>query len=219
MVIAAFFIASLVVIVALGAFQGAKKGQDEVARKALERDARTFLSEVTAPDRDHVSGCYGDLTVHITTGNHEVDYAVQLVPALVPYTRLIADFAGPRLLGQLRQLQLEITADDVMRGSVPREPGLAETLVTIEKRLGVALAIGALRRHAPSILLAQLKRAHQSSEVDEVLLALATTFPTAPETEAAITYAAHREHTNPDRIRERAANWLSAGRMPDVPIR
>jgi len=219
MVIAAFIIASLVVIIALGAVQWTQKAQDELARVALERAVDTFLTDVNVPDRHYAEGRYDDLTVRIDAGHHEISFEVQLVPALVPYATLVSRFAQPQLVSQLAELHLKVTAADTMRGSVPREPGLSETLVTIEKRLDVVHAIAALRKHAPAILLGQLKRAHDSREVDEMLLALAHAFPTAPETEDAIAHAAHLEHTDPARIRDRAAQWLSAGRRPAFPVR
>lgn len=219
MVIAAFIIASFAIILALGAFQGARKAQDEKVRLLAEQELAAFLTDVTVPDPEHAHGRLGDAEVDLHLGHHEIEYAVKLPNAMVPFRTLLDRFGGRDLHDKLREVQLELGEDDVARGSVPREPGLGETLVTVGKRLELIERIVALRSHAPEVLVEKLRKAHGSKEVDEVLLALAWTYPEAPETEQAIQYAAHLEHSHPERIRERARQWLVAGRQPAFPVR
>ncbi len=219
MVIAAFIIASFAIILALGAFQGARKAQDEKVRLLAERELAAFLTDVHVPDPAHAHGRLGDAEVHLHLGHHEIDYTVKLPNAMVPFRTLLDRF-GPRGLHQkLAECLIEVGEDDIARGSVPREPGLGETLVTVGKRLELVQRVIALRTHAPEVLVERLHKAHGSKDVDEILLALAWTYPEAPETEQAIQYAAHLEHSHPERIRERARQWLVAGRQPAFPVR
>jgi hypothetical protein len=219
MVIAAFIIASLAIIVALGAFQGAQKAQAEKLRGQIADTVSTFLTDVKVPDATRAEGRFGEAEVRIDLGHHAIAFEASLPLAMVPYTVLVDRFANRALRQRLETFQLEVDAKGHVRGAVQREPADSETLVTIGKRLEVVSDVMDLRRHAPVVLLEQLKTAHDSRQIDEVLLALAYTYPKAPETEEAIEHAAHLEHSNPDRIRERAAQWLAAGRQPAFPVR
>jgi hypothetical protein len=219
MVIAAFIIASLAIIVALGAFQGAQKAQQEKTRQQIAEAVSSFLADSVAPDAEHAEGRLGEAHVKLSLGHYEITFEVKLPPAMVPYPALVDRFANRALRERLAEFQLEVAAGDIVRGAVPREPSLGETLVTISKRLELIDSILGLRRHAPSVLLESMKTAHDTRQIDEVLLALSYTYPTAPETEEAIEWAAHLEHSHPERIRERAAQWLSAGRQPAYPVR
>lgn len=219
MVIAALIIASLAVIVALGLFQGAQKAQREQTRQAIEREVQGFLTDVVVPDDTEARGTFQGASVRLSLGHYTISYEAQLPHVGVSWAELVERFAPPALRHKLEDLGLALTATDSVSGAVPREPGLGETLVTIGVRLESLRGVMALSSHAPKVLLERLKAAHGSKEVDELLLALSYIFPKAPETEEAIKWAAHREHTDAARIRERAAQWLSANRQPAYPIR
>ncbi|HRE90029.1 MAG TPA: hypothetical protein PK095_12925, partial [Myxococcota bacterium] len=143
------------------------------------------------------------------------------------YADLLERFGTPELKRELFELDLTIeppagtasglpsagrpatVVKDRLVGSVAREPGLGENLFTIANRLGVAERVRALRNHAPGALLDRLVDAHSAYVIDEILLQLTRHFPDAPETEDAIEIAAEREHSNPDRVRNRAQQWLA----------
>ena len=210
MVIAAFFISTAVILLALGAVQGAQRQAREKEREAFEAELQTFLTDAKATDHEHGHGLWNGLPVEVTLGHFSVDFSVQLDSAVLPYADLVARFASPELKRTLTSLGVTVDAKDHVTGSVPREPGLGENLTSVMLRLGVVDAIRALRSHAPGELLGRIDRAHSSYEVDQILIALTQHFPDAPETQDAIELAAEREHGSPDRVRRRAEQWWSA---------
>jgi hypothetical protein len=219
MVIAAFVIASAVVILALGAFQGAARAQQEQTRLAVEQTLGLFLSDLEVPDHAHARGRFGDVGVEVAIGHHAVTLKATLPNVMVRFADLVERFAPPSLRAELHALQLELSPRDVVTGALPLEPVVTDTLVTLERRLALIGAVADLRAHAPAVLLERLKTAHGSRDVDELLLALTYAFPHAQETEQAIAHAAELEHAHPDRVRERAESWRAAGRLPAFPIR
>jgi len=210
MIIAAFFISTAVVILLLGALQAGRNAKREQERKLLADELRSFLGDAHVPDPEHASGTWRDMKVEITIGHYSIDYVVTLVPAVIPYRDLMAKHA-PQLEAELARDELRLDAKDQIHGSVPRETGLAENLVTVETRLALAQEVRLLRRFAPALLLERVERARSSVEVDATLIELAKHFPDAPEMELAIERAAEREHEHPDRVRERAQRWLGRG--------
>ena len=219
MVIAAFFIASAVIILALGAIQGAARAQEAQSRLALEDAVRLFLSDVEVPDHTHAKGRFGAVGVEVAIGHHTVSFKATLPNAMVRFTELVERFASPVLRAELHTLQLELGPKDVVTGSIPLEPVVTDTLATLERRLALVNQVADLRAHAPAVLFERMQRAHSSRDVDELLLALTYAFPAAPETKAAIEHAAELEHTDTQRIIDRANGWKAAGRLPAFPIR
>ncbi len=219
MVIAAFVIASAVIILALGAFQGAARAQEEQTRLAVERTLGLFMTEVEASDHAHARGRFGDAAVEVAIGHHAVTFKATLPNVMVRYADLVERFAPASLRAELHALQLVVGPRDVVTGALALEPVATDTLVTLERRLTLVKAVSDLRVHAPAVLLERLKTAHGSRDVDELLLALTYAFPQASETEQAITHAAELEHAHPDRVRERAESWRAAGRLPAFPVR
>lgn len=207
MVLAAFLISTAGILLALGLIQGAQKAKQEQARESLQGELATFLEGAKATDADHGSGSYDGLPVVVTLGHHEVGFAVQLESAIIPYRELVERHAPAALKMRLAELSLTIDAKDRVSGALPREPGLAENLVSVANRLPTVAAVSALRRHAPGELLGRIDRAHSSADVDQILLQLTKHFPDAAETQDAIDLAADREHGHPERVRERAERW------------
>jgi hypothetical protein len=208
MVLAAFLISSAAVLVALALIQGAQNSAKAKAREALEAEISTFIDDVKASDDEHATGRFEGLPVTFAIGHYQIDYTVQLPHSVLPFSELAERFASPALKRKMKELEMTIDAKDRIVGSVAREPGLGENLVTIGNRLPVALELVALRVHAPGVLLSRLESARSAYDIDQILVALTTHFPEAPETEEAIEVAASREHAHPDRIRERANRWL-----------
>lgn len=209
MVLASFIISTAVVLLALGAIQAGRRAAHERDRRTLEDEVATFLDHPRVPDPDHAEGLWRGMPLTLTLRHDDIAYAVKLTPAVVPYKELLAKFGSPDLVHELAVLGMTLGDDDVLRGSVAREVGLGENLVTIENRLPVAARVRDLRRLAPGELVERIERARSSRDVDAILIALAQHFPDAPEMEEAIERAAAREHAHPDRVRERAQGWLA----------
>jgi hypothetical protein len=233
MVIAAFFIASAVIILALGAFQGAARAQQEKTRASVAETLGLFLTDVEVPETGPATGklvavgpegarSHGPIAVQVTLGHHTVTFEAQLPNVMVRYAELVERFASAELRAELHDLQLAVGGRDTVSGSLALEPVLTDTLVTLERRLALVKAVADLAAKAPIVLLERVRTAHGSRDLDDLLLALAYAFPQAPETEAAITHATtlvgHHKHDG-DRIRERAAEWRAAGRLPAFPVR
>lgn len=209
MVVAAFLISTAVILLALGAVQGAQAQARERGRETLQKELATFLDDAKASDADHGSGTYEGLPVTLTLGHYEVSFEVQLPPAIIPYHELVDRHAPAELKLRLDDLSLKIDARDRVTGTVPREAGLEENLVSVFNRLATVSAVRGLRKYAPGELLTRIDRAHSSADIDQILLQLTQHFPDAPETQDAIDLAAEREHGHPERVRERAARWLA----------
>jgi hypothetical protein len=137
-----------------------------------------------------------------------IHFEVTLTPAVVSYKDLLAAHGGD-LAHELTVLAMDVSADGVLRGAVPRETGLPENLVTVENRLPLAERVRELRRFAPAELNTRIDRARSTRDIDAILIELAQHFPDSPEMEEAIERAAEREHAHPDRVRERAQGWLT----------
>lgn len=208
MVFAAFAISTVGILLALGMIQGAQRAARDRARTDLEAELATFLDAPSASDADHGAGTYQGMPVTIELGHYAVTFSVELPPAIVPYRELLARHGRAALQGRLHELGVSVGGDDVASGSIPREPGLAENLVSIANRMPAIVALRDLRRFAPGELLTRIERAHSSAEIDQVLMDLTKHFPDAPETQDAIDLAAEREHGHPERVRERAQRWL-----------
>lgn len=211
MVLAAFLISTAGVLFALALIQGAQRAAREKARANLEGELASFLDGATARDAEHGSGTYEGLPIEIALGHHEITFDVQLDPAIIPYRELLERHGRGDLARRLVELGLTVDANDRVRGSVPREPGLGENLVTIANRLPVVAQVRALRRFAPGELLTRIDRTHSAAEIDRILIDLGRHFPNAPETQDAIELAAEREHGHPDRVRQRAERWVARG--------
>lgn len=209
MILAAFLISTAGILVALALIQGARHARREHARESLERELAGFLDGASASDDEHGGGTYEGMPVRITVGHHEITFEVQLEPAIIPYRELVTRHAPPALVARLADLGLRVDDKDKVLGAVPREPGLAENLVSVATRLPAIAAVRALRRFAPGELLARIDRARAAAEIDQILLQLTEHFPDAPETQDAIELAAEREHAHPDRVRQRAERWLA----------
>jgi hypothetical protein len=217
MILAAFLISSAAVLVILALIAGAQNAAREKGRDTLQQEVAGFLDQAAASDADHASGVFDGMKVEIALDHHEIGYTVELPPAVLRYSELLERFGTDELRHELFDLGLSVEpaagsnpkVKDRLVGSVPREPGLSENLVTIANRLDVARRVRALRNHAPSALLDRLVDAHSSYDIDQILLQLAHHFPDAPETEDAIELAAEREHGHPDRVRARAQQWLA----------
>lgn len=217
MILAAFLISTAAVLLALAAIAGAQRAAQEKARENLEREVSSFLEGARATDGEHASGTFDGMKVDIALGHHEIDYTIELPPAVLRYSELVERFGDDELKHTLYMLGLTVEpapgapgkAKDRLVGSVPREPGLGENLVTIANRLAVAQTVRALRKHAPGELLERLAGAHSAYDIDQILIQLTQHFPDAPETEEAIELAAEREHGHPDRVRARAQQWLT----------
>lgn len=228
MILAAFAITTAAVLFALALIAGAQRAARQKARESLQAELAGFLDRAEASDGDHGSGYHDGMKVDVALGHHEITYSVELPPAVLRYSELLERFGTPELARELFELDLAVEPaagakpavsgvagrpathiKDRLVGSVAREPGLAENLVTIANRLGVAERVRELRNHAPGALLDRLVDAHSAYDVDEILLQLARHFPDAPETEEAIEIAAEREHGHPDRVRARAQQWLA----------
>jgi hypothetical protein len=209
MIVAAFLISTAGVLAALALIQGAQRAKREHAREMLAKELATFLEGAKATDDEHGSGSYEGMAVRLTLGHYEVAFEVQLEPAIIPYLSLVERHAPAELKTRLDEFGLTLDDKDRVVGSVPREPGLEENLVSVANRLPAIAAVAALRRHAPSELLARIDRARSSAEIDQLLLQLAEHFPHAPETQDAIELAAEREHGHPERVRQRAERWLA----------
>ncbi len=210
MVLPAFFVSLAGVLLLWVAFQGAKKAGMERARQRFERELRAFLEGASAASAERGVGTYAGMATTITVGHYELGFELRLPTAVVPYRELLERFGSADLKGRLYAAGVEVGADDRVRGVIPREEGLAENLEAIANRLPLAGEIWALRARAPGALVARLERVQAAREIDEILLALTEHFPHAPETQQAITVATHREHGNPERVRERAERWLAA---------
>lgn len=217
MILAAFLISTAGVLLALAMIQGAQKAAHDKAREALRAELSGFLDGVEASDAEHASGTFDGMKVELELGHYEIRYTVYLTPAVLRYAELVERFAPADLRRRMFELELSVEPaasdtnaknPDRVIGSVAREPGLPENLVTIANRLPVVSEIRALRAHAPGELLTRLETAHSAYDVDQILLQLAQHFPDAPETEEAVEIAAEREHGHPDRVRERAQQWL-----------
>ncbi len=209
MVLAAFLISSAAVLVALALFQGAQNAAKAKAREALEAELSTFLTDVEASDEEHAKGRFEGFEVSFDIGHYQIDYSVQLPASVLPFSELVERFAPSSLKTQLKELELSVDGKNRLIGSVAREPGLSENLVTIGNRLPLALEVAALRTHVPGVLLSRIENARSAYDIDQILVAMTTHFADAPETEEAIEVAAAREHAHPDRIRERANRWLN----------
>lgn len=207
MVIAAFFIASAFVILALGALQAQRKAAEERERRALETELASFLHGLKVPDAEHAEGVWQGMPLKVGIGHYAVTFEVKLTPAVIPYKELLARHA-PELAGRLAEVGLTLDDHDVVRGELPRESALPETLVSLENRLPLVAAVRDLRRFAPGALVERLERARSSYDIDSILIELTQHFPDAPEVEVAIELAAERDHQHPDRVRERAERWL-----------
>jgi hypothetical protein len=218
MILAAFLISSAVVLVALALMAGAQEAAREKARETLLAEVSGFLEGAAAKDSEHASGTYQGMHIELELGHHDIFYSAVLPPAIIRYSELVARFASDDL--KRRMAELAITVEpaaneksaklkDRVHGTVPREPGLSENLVTIANRLPIIAEVRALRSHAPGELLERLASAHSAYDVDQILVQLAEHFPNAPETEEAVEIAAEREHGHPDRVRARAQKWLS----------
>lgn len=208
MVFAAFAISTVGILLALGMIQGAKRAAKDRARADFEAELATFLDAPAAADDEHGSGTYEGMPVTIELGHYEVRFTVALPHAIVPYRDLLARHGKAPLQHQLHDVGITVGGDDVASGSVPREPGLVENLVSVANRMPTIIALRDLRRFAPGELLTRLERAHSSAEIDQLLMQLTKHFPNAPETQDAIDLAAEREHGHPERVRERAQRWL-----------
>jgi len=208
MVLASFIISTVAVLLALGAIQAGRNAARERDRRTLEDEVKSFLDDPHVPDPEHADGLWQGMRLRLAIGHDDIAYALTLTPAVVPYKELLAKFGSPELVRELAALGLELGDDDVLRGSVAREVGLGENLVTIENRLPIAARVRDLRRHAPGELVQRIGRARASRDIDAILIALAQHFPDSPEMEEAIERAAEREHAHPDRVRERAQGWL-----------
>lgn len=227
MILAAFAISTAAVLFALALIAGAQRAAREKARESLRAEVSGFLERAEASDGEHASGYYDGMKVDIALDHHEIAYSVELPPAVLRYADLLERFGTSELKHELFELDLTVepaagavqgvpsagrpatVVKDRLVGSVAREQGLGENLVTIANRLGVAERVRDLRNHAPGALLDRLVDAHSAYDIDEILLQLTRHFPDAPETEEAIEIAAEREHSNPDRVRNRAQQWLA----------
>lgn len=227
MILAAFAISTAAVLFALALIAGAQRAAREKARESLRAEVSGFLDKAVASDGEHASGYHDGMKVDIALDHHEITYAVELPPAVLRYADLLERFGAPELKRELFELDLTVEPaagaftgipsagraatqiEDRLVGSVAREQGLGENLMTIANRLGVAERVRDLRNHAPGALLDRLVDAHSAYDIDEILLQLTRYFPDAPETEEAIEIAAEREHGHPDRVRARAQQWLA----------
>ncbi len=208
MVLSSFYLASGAVLVILLVLVGFNQATYVRGRVAMARELGAFLDDVVVPDREHCTGTWRGMPVSIALNPYSIDYQVQLPDAAVPYRELVARYAGVDLVARMRALELGIDGRDRLVGSTARENGLAESIITIEQRIGLAAEVRALRSHVPRQLLEALEGARSTIEVDELLMALTRYYPDAVETAEAIEVAMARDPQVPSRIRERAARWL-----------
>ncbi|MFO0744159.1 MAG: hypothetical protein U1F43_00605 [Myxococcota bacterium] len=211
MILAAFFISTAVVLLALGVIQAGRRAAHERERRFLESEVDDFLDDPKVPDAEHATGLWRGMPVRITVEHFVLSFDVTLTPAVVPYKDLMAKFA-PGLGVRLAALGLRLDEHDKVHGEVPRETSLPENLVALEQRLPLVEEVRQLRSHAPGELVERIERARSSYEIDGLLIELTKHFPDAPETIEAIELAAERDHAHPERVRERAERWL--GKSP-----
>lgn len=214
MVIISFIVATGAALLMLLVLVGFNRATYVRGRIKMARELGCFLDDADVPDLNHGTGTWRGMPVRIALNHFSVDYEVELPYAVVPYRELVQRHASADLVQRLSALELRVDDQDLLVGSAPRENGLAENLITIEKRIALAAEVRALRAHAPRLLEQALERAHSSAEVDELLLALTTHYPDAVETAQAIETAVQRDPQFPDRIRERAAGWLLHAKRP-----
>jgi len=112
----------------------------------------------------------------------------------------------------MKDLELEVVRD-VFVGRVPRENGLAESLITVEQRIPVAAKVRELRRHVPGELVVAIESARSTHEVDGLLVDLATHFPRSPEIPEAIEAASTRDALSRERVRTRVRQWMGLPRL------
>lgn len=218
MVIASFWVASAAVVVLLLVMSGFNRATYRRGRLAMARELGGFLEEADALDRDHGTGRWDGMPVRIAINHDAIDFAVVLPDVVVPYGVLLARYGGEDLAGRIYGLGLSVDGAGHLIGSVAREAGLAESLVSVETRIAVAGEVRALRRHVPRELVDAIDRAQATAEIDELLLTLATHFPTSELMAEGIERAVLREPHGAARIRAWAATWLS-GRAQSAHIK
>ncbi len=214
MVVSSFIIATAAALLMLLVLVGFNRATYLRGRIKMARELACFLDDADVPDLNHGSGTWRGMPVRIALNHFSIDYQVDLPYAVVPYRELLERHGGQDLAQRLRALELRVDEHDRLVGSAPRENGLAESLISIEKRIALAAEVRALRAHAPRQLELALERAHSTAEVDELLMAMTTHYPDAVETAQAIETAVLREPQFPDRIRERVAGWLQHAKRP-----
>jgi len=170
MVLGSFLFATVGVALVLVVLLGFNRATYKRGRINMARELGRFLDDADVPDLDHATGRWHGMPVRIALSQFSIDYRVELPPAAVRYRTLIARHGGPELANRMRALELSVDDQDHLNGSTARENGLAESLIAVEQRIAVADEIQALRRHVPSQLVSVTDEAHQSREVDDILL-------------------------------------------------
>ena len=206
MVIQSFIVASVGTLVVLLVILRANRATYVRGRDAMARELSHFLDDARGTDPDKAAGTWRGLPVRVALNTYSIDYEVDLPHAVLPYRVLVERFGGS-LAERMRALEMRVEGDRLV-GSTARENGLAEGLITVEKRIGMAQELRALRQHVPRELVRAIDNAHSSQEVDALLVQLATHFPDHPETSEAVEHAVSRDHRYPDHLRGRMKDWL-----------
>ncbi len=212
MVLASFVIASGSMLVLLAVLQRLNRATYERGREAMMLELSGFLDDVTSPVRDVIQGAWKEMPVTIELSLHAIDYRVILPFAVVPYEDLLRRYGSAQLRSRMKELELEVVRD-VLVGRVPRENGLAESLVTLEQRIPVAAEVLALRQHVPAELVLAIESARSTHEVDGLLRDLATHFPRSAEIPEAIEAASTRDADSRERVRIRFRQWMGLPRL------
>jgi len=205
MVIGSFIFAIGGVLLVLIMLQGFNRATYERGRVKMARELYAFLDHVCAIDREHGEGTWRGMPVTIALNHYSINYTVALPVTGMSYRELLARHGGQALAGRLATLEMEVDDDNRLVGSVPRENGLAESLITVEQRIAVAGEVRALQRYVPGELIKALETARSSREIDDLLELMMAHHAAAPEMADAIELAAQR---NPSNERQRELSQL-----------
>jgi len=207
MVIISFAVACVGVLFALIALGVLNQATNRRSRAAMLDELSLFLDDVEIPKADVFTGNWRGMPVRIELHLYAIHYEITLPFAVIPQPTIFARYASRELVTRMKRLELRVEHDRVI-GRVPRENGLAESLVTVEQRIPIAQEVRALRRHVPAELVDAIAAAPSTLEVDRLLGELATWFPESPEMAEAIELASQRDPQWAERVRGRALTWI-----------
>ena len=152
MIVTSFFLAIIGVLLTLLVLLAFNRATYHRGRAMMARELGGFLEDAASPDADRGTGTWRGMPVRIAVNHYSVDFEVLLPYAIVQYPTLLSRYGGAELEARMRRLALSVDSADRFIGSVPRETGLAECLVTVESRIAVAAEVRALREFAPRLL-------------------------------------------------------------------
>lgn len=207
MVLMSFFVATIVMLALLLVLKAFNRATYRRGRAAMLRELAESLDGVMASGLDHASGVWCGMPVRISLGTFSISYEVTLPYAVIPYEALLARHGSEELRVRLDRLELSVVGERLL-GSVPRENGLIESIVTVLQRVPLAAEVYALRRFASQELLVAVEAARTSYELDTLLIQLATWFRFSPEMSEAIEVMTMRDPDFERRVRSRAREWM-----------